>query len=155
MEVSGSAFIPPTFLGRQDGERATSGESRSQNYLVHKSCRIVSYRELKLEVHKEKIRYILQFSIIKTKMQARRLKLRMVFMVPRYCKSFCRSTILFHRFRSDIFDVKDAPRTGRPIFENVDKITKIIKLDRHVSDRSIAQELKMDHKTVLNHLRKV
>ncbi|GFX31969.1 hypothetical protein TNCV_3408831 [Trichonephila clavipes] len=25
MEVSGSALIPPTFLGRQDGEGATSG----------------------------------------------------------------------------------------------------------------------------------
>ncbi|GFX41746.1 hypothetical protein TNCV_388591 [Trichonephila clavipes] len=30
MEVSGSAFIPPTPLGGQDGEVATSGISRSQ-----------------------------------------------------------------------------------------------------------------------------
>ncbi|GFX72582.1 histone-lysine N-methyltransferase SETMAR [Trichonephila clavipes] len=29
----------------------------------------------------------------------------------------------FHRFRSGIFDVKVAPRTGRPVIENVDKIT--------------------------------
>ncbi|GFV43096.1 hypothetical protein TNCV_5027861 [Trichonephila clavipes] len=29
------------------------------------------------------------------------------------------------------FDVKDAPRTGRLVVENVDKITKIIKADRH------------------------
>ncbi|GFS54346.1 histone-lysine N-methyltransferase SETMAR [Trichonephila clavipes] len=61
----------------------------------------------------------------------------------------------FRRFRSGIFDVKDAPRTGRPTFENVDKIIKIIEVDRHVSSRSITQELKIDHKTVLNHLRKV
>ncbi|GFV43007.1 hypothetical protein TNCV_3680321 [Trichonephila clavipes] len=27
------------------------------------------------------------------------------------------------RFRSGIFDVKDAPRTSRPVVENVDKIT--------------------------------
>ncbi|GFW36006.1 histone-lysine N-methyltransferase SETMAR [Trichonephila clavipes] len=53
-----------------------------------------------------------------------------------------------------ILDVKDAPRTGRPVIGNVDKITEIIKVDRHVSSRSIAQELKIDHKTVLNHLRK-
>ncbi|GFY18575.1 hypothetical protein TNCV_2398001 [Trichonephila clavipes] len=32
---------------------------------------------------------------------------------------------------------------------------EIIQVDRHVSSRSIAQELKIDHKTVLNHLRKV
>ncbi|GFW81247.1 histone-lysine N-methyltransferase SETMAR [Trichonephila clavipes] len=60
----------------------------------------------------------------------------------------------FHRFRSGIFDVKVAPRTGRALIENVDKITEIIEVDRHVSNRSISQELKIDHKTVLNHLLK-
>ncbi|GFU14693.1 hypothetical protein TNCV_746711 [Trichonephila clavipes] len=54
-----------------------------------------------------------------------------------------------------IFDVKDAPRTGRPVVENVDKITEIIEVDRLVSSRSIAQGLKIDLKTVLSHLRKV
>ncbi|GFV33910.1 histone-lysine N-methyltransferase SETMAR [Trichonephila clavipes] len=54
----------------------------------------------------------------------------------------------FRRFRSGIFDVKDAPRTGRPVVENVEKITEIIEVDRHVNSRSIAQELKIDHKTV-------
>ncbi|GFS66990.1 histone-lysine N-methyltransferase SETMAR [Trichonephila clavipes] len=57
-------------------------------------------------------------------------------------------------FRSDIFYVKDTPYTGRPVIENVDKITEIIEVDWLVSS-SIAQELKIDHKTVLNHLRKV
>ncbi|GFV33145.1 mariner Mos1 transposase [Trichonephila clavipes] len=61
----------------------------------------------------------------------------------------------FRRFRSGIFDVKDAPRTGRPVVENVDKITEIIEVDQHVSSRTIAQELNIDHKSVLNHLRKV
>ncbi|GFV56869.1 uncharacterized protein TNCV_146211 [Trichonephila clavipes] len=49
----------------------------------------------------------------------------------------------------DIFDVKDAPRTCRPFVENVDKITEIFEVDRYVSSRSIAQELKTDHKTDL------
>ncbi|GFX40917.1 histone-lysine N-methyltransferase SETMAR [Trichonephila clavipes] len=61
----------------------------------------------------------------------------------------------FRRFRSGIFEVKDAPRTCRPIVKNVHKIPEIIKIDRHVSSRSIAEELKIDHKTVLSHLRKV
>ncbi|GFT00060.1 histone-lysine N-methyltransferase SETMAR [Trichonephila clavipes] len=61
----------------------------------------------------------------------------------------------FRRFRSDIFDVKDAPRTGRPVVENVDKITEIIEIDRRVSSRSITQELKIYHKTALSHLRKI
>ncbi|GFU77465.1 histone-lysine N-methyltransferase SETMAR [Trichonephila clavipes] len=59
------------------------------------------------------------------------------------------------RFRSGIFDVKDAPHTGRPVIENFGKITEIIEVDWHVSSRSIAQKLKIDHKTVLNHLLKV
>ncbi|GFW32250.1 histone-lysine N-methyltransferase SETMAR [Trichonephila clavipes] len=61
----------------------------------------------------------------------------------------------FHRFRSGIFNVKDAPRTSRPVIENVDKITEIIDVKRHVSSRSIAQEPNIDHKTILNHLRNV
>ncbi|GFV10531.1 histone-lysine N-methyltransferase SETMAR [Trichonephila clavipes] len=56
----------------------------------------------------------------------------------------------FRQFRSGIFDVKDEPS----IVENVDKITEITEVDRHVSSRGIVQELKIDHKTVLNHLRK-
>ncbi|GFT90198.1 histone-lysine N-methyltransferase SETMAR [Trichonephila clavipes] len=60
----------------------------------------------------------------------------------------------FRQFRSGIFDVKDATVTGWPVVEN-DKIAEIIKVNRHVSSRSIAQELKIDHKTVLSRLRKV
>ncbi|GFU39528.1 histone-lysine N-methyltransferase SETMAR [Trichonephila clavipes] len=61
----------------------------------------------------------------------------------------------FRRFRSGIFDVKVAPHKGRPVIENVYKITEIIEVDRQVSSLSIAQELKIDHKTVLSHLSKV
>ncbi|GFW07201.1 histone-lysine N-methyltransferase SETMAR [Trichonephila clavipes] len=63
----------------------------------------------------------------------------------------------FQPFRSGIFDVKDAPRTGRPVIKNVDKITEIIQVDRHVSSCCPlpTQELKIDHNTVLNHMRKV
>ncbi|GFU47336.1 histone-lysine N-methyltransferase SETMAR [Trichonephila clavipes] len=53
-----------------------------------------------------------------------------------------------------IFDVKAAPRTGRAVIENVDKITEIIEVGWHVSSRSITQKLKIDHKTVLSHLSK-
>ncbi|GFW70637.1 histone-lysine N-methyltransferase SETMAR [Trichonephila clavipes] len=61
----------------------------------------------------------------------------------------------FRRFRSGIFDVKDSPRTSRLVVENVDKVTEVIEVDRHVSSRSIAQELKINHKTVLRQWRKV
>ncbi|GFU47418.1 histone-lysine N-methyltransferase SETMAR [Trichonephila clavipes] len=57
----------------------------------------------------------------------------------------------FRRFRSGIFDVTG---TGRPFVENVDKITEIIEVDSRVSS-IIAEELNIEHKTVLNQLRKV
>ncbi|GFU85178.1 histonelysine Nmethyltransferase SETMARlike [Trichonephila clavipes] len=58
-------------------------------------------------------------------------------------------------FLISIFDVKDAPRTGRPVVDNVDKFIELIEIDGHVSSRSISQEQKIDHKTVLSHLGKV
>ncbi|GFU83575.1 histone-lysine N-methyltransferase SETMAR [Trichonephila clavipes] len=41
------------------------------------------------------------------------------------------------------------------VFENVDKIVEIIEVYRHVGCRSLSQELKIDHETVLSHLSKV
>ncbi|GFY25056.1 histone-lysine N-methyltransferase SETMAR [Trichonephila clavipes] len=61
----------------------------------------------------------------------------------------------FHRFRSSSFDVKEAPRTGTPVVENVDETPEIIEIDRHVSSRSIAQQLKINHKIFLNYLHKI
>ena len=52
----------------------------------------------------------------------------------------------FARFRSGNFDVKDAPRVGRPVVENCDKIIKIVETDRHLSIYSIGEELKISQK---------
>ncbi|GFU94122.1 histone-lysine N-methyltransferase SETMAR [Trichonephila clavipes] len=45
-------------------------------------------------------------------------------------------------------------RSGIPVVENVDKITETIEVDRHASSCNIAQEPKIDYKTVLNYLYK-
>ncbi|GFW91053.1 histone-lysine N-methyltransferase SETMAR [Trichonephila clavipes] len=58
-------------------------------------------------------------------------------------------------FVEGVFDVKDTSHTGRPVVKNVDKIPKTIGVIRHLSSRSINQELKIDHKTVLKLLLKV
>ncbi|GFW35033.1 histone-lysine N-methyltransferase SETMAR [Trichonephila clavipes] len=107
-----------------------------------------------MKVNKEKIRFFLQFFFDKGENTSQVAEIANGVYGPNtvtanYVK------LWFRRFRSGIFDVKYAPRTGRPVVENVDKITEIIKVDQHVSSRSIAQELKIDHKTVLSHLRKV
>ncbi|GFX70455.1 histone-lysine N-methyltransferase SETMAR [Trichonephila clavipes] len=107
-----------------------------------------------MEVNKEKIRYILQFFFDKGENTSRVAEIVNIV----YCADTVTANYVqfwFRRFRSGIFDVKDAPRIGRPVVENVDKITEIIEVDWNFSSRSIAQELKIDHKTVINHLRKV
>ncbi|GFU52886.1 histone-lysine N-methyltransferase SETMAR [Trichonephila clavipes] len=105
-----------------------------------------------MEVNKEKIQFFLQFDKSGNASQVAEI-VNGVYganTVTANYVQFC-----FHRFRAGIFDVEDAPRTGRPVVDNVDKITEISKVDRHVSSRSIAEELKINHKTVLNHLSKV
>ncbi|GFV81288.1 histone-lysine N-methyltransferase SETMAR [Trichonephila clavipes] len=136
--------------------RCQGDSSQYKNYfvflcLVHS---VVSYRVLKMEVNIQKIRYILQLFFDKDKNASQ---------VTEIVHGISGADTLtanygqfwFCRFRLGIFDVKDAPRTGRSVVENVDKITEIIKVHRHVSSRSIAQELKINHRIVLNHLRKV
>ncbi|GFW85504.1 histone-lysine N-methyltransferase SETMAR [Trichonephila clavipes] len=114
----------------------------------------VSYRVLKIEDKREKIRCILQFLFDKGENASQVAEI----INGVYGANNATATYVqfwFCQFRAGIFDVKDAPRTGRTVVENIDKITEIIEVDRHVSSRSIAQNLKIDHKLVLNHLRKV
>ncbi|GBP68679.1 Histone-lysine N-methyltransferase SETMAR [Eumeta japonica] len=58
------------------------------------------------------------------------------------------------RSQSGNFDVKDEPRSGRPVTDKVDVILKKVKQDRHISSCYVAEELGIDHKTVLTQLKK-
>ncbi|GBP57351.1 Putative uncharacterized protein FLJ37770 [Eumeta japonica] len=60
----------------------------------------------------------------------------------------------YKRFQSDHFDVKDQPRSGRPVTEQVDAILEKVKQNRHISSYDLAEELRIDHKTVLTYLKK-
>ncbi|GFW25599.1 histone-lysine N-methyltransferase SETMAR [Trichonephila clavipes] len=87
-----------------------------------------------MEVNKEIIRYILQFFYDKDENASQVTEIvnsvnGAVTVTANYVQFW------FSRFRSGVFDVKDAPRTGRPVVENVDKITEIIEVDRHVNNR--------------------
>ncbi|GFX31751.1 histone-lysine N-methyltransferase SETMAR [Trichonephila clavipes] len=96
-----------------------------------------------MEVNKGKIQLFLQFSFDKGENASQVAEIANgVYGADTVTANYVQ--FWFRRFRSSIFDVKDAPRTGRSIVENVDKITEIIELDRHVSSRSIAQELKIE-----------
>ncbi|GFV72967.1 histone-lysine N-methyltransferase SETMAR [Trichonephila clavipes] len=107
-----------------------------------------------MEVNKKKIWYILQFFFDKGENVSQAAEIvNGVYGADTVTANYVQ--FWFRRFRSGIFDAKDAPHTGRPVVKNVDKTTEIIEIDRHVNSRSIAQVLKIEHKTVLNHLRKI
>ncbi|XP_037915035.1 histone-lysine N-methyltransferase SETMAR-like [Hermetia illucens] len=107
-----------------------------------------------MESTKEEIRHIVDFYYLRGKNAAKAVK--------QICEGYGSNTVTirtaqrwFDRFRSGVVDVKDTPRIGRPILVETDEIVEIIKVDRHVSIRSIAQELGKDDKTVWNHLQKI
>ncbi|GFW22258.1 histone-lysine N-methyltransferase SETMAR [Trichonephila clavipes] len=107
-----------------------------------------------MEVNKEKLRFFLQFFFDKGENASQMAEIANgIYGADTVAANYVQ--FWFRRFRSGISDVKDAPQKGKPIVENVDKITEIIEVDRHVSSRSISQELNIDHKTVLSHLCKV
>ncbi|GFW72091.1 histone-lysine N-methyltransferase SETMAR [Trichonephila clavipes] len=89
---------------------------------------------LKMEVNKEKIRYILQFFVDKDENASQVAEIANgVYGADTVTANYVQ--FWFRQFHSVIFDVKDAPRTGRPVVENLDKITEIIEVDQHVSSR--------------------
>ncbi|GFX07911.1 histone-lysine N-methyltransferase SETMAR [Trichonephila clavipes] len=114
----------------------------------------MSYMVLKIVVNKQKILYIVQLFFDKGENASQAAEIvNGVYGAGTVIAIYVR--FWFRRFRSGIFDVKVAPSTVRPTVENVDKITEINEVVRYVRNRSIFQELKIEHKTVLNHLRKV
>ncbi|KAJ0177711.1 hypothetical protein K1T71_006584 [Dendrolimus kikuchii] len=62
--------------------------------------------------------------------------------------------ICFKRFQSENFDIKDARRSGRPVTDKIEAIFEKVELDRHISSYDVAEELGIDHKPVLAHLKK-
>lgn len=114
---------------------------------------VKNYNGLKMSEIPEKIRYILQYHFDQGDNATQAFeKICAVYGYDTLSKSTAQRW--FARFRSGDLNVKDAPRSGRPIVENVDEIFKKIEEDRHISTRDIAEELNIDQKTVWNHLRR-
>ena len=59
----------------------------------------------------------------------------------------------FARFRSEDFDLKDAPRSGRPTEVDDDKIKEMIENNRRSTTREIKQKLNISHTYVERHLK--
>lgn len=104
-----------------------------------------------MEVNDEKIRHILQFFFDQRKKATEACE--------KICEVYGQDSLSIHtarkwfaRFRSGNFDVKDAPRTGRPPVVEIDTIVEKIHEFPHATTHDIAIELNIDQKTVWNHL---
>ncbi|GFX86703.1 histone-lysine N-methyltransferase SETMAR [Trichonephila clavipes] len=84
-----------------------------------------------MEDNKKKIRYILQFLDKNENASQVAEIVNGVYGADTVTTNYVQ--FWFRRFRSSIFDVKDAPRTGGSVAKNVDKITEIIEVNRHIS----------------------
>ena len=60
----------------------------------------------------------------------------------------------FEHFRGGNVDVKDLPRSGRPLTEKADEILQLIAIDQHVSYQYIADALGINLQIAWNHLKK-
>ena len=61
----------------------------------------------------------------------------------------------FARFRSGDFDLKDAPRSGRPTKIDEDKLKAMIENNRRCTTREIAEKLNISHTCVERHLKQL
>ncbi|GFT55533.1 histone-lysine N-methyltransferase SETMAR [Trichonephila clavipes] len=78
-----------------------------------------------MEVYKEKIRYILQL-FFEERINASQAAEIVNGFYGADTVTVNDVQFWFRRFRSGIFDVKGAPHTGKPVIENIDKITEVI-----------------------------
>ncbi|KMQ81406.1 histone-lysine n-methyltransferase setmar [Lasius niger] len=63
--------------------------------------------------------------------------------------------VWFRKFKAGNFDIEDEPRSGRPIEVDCEQLKQIIDQDRNVSTRTIALELDICQKTVVNALKRI
>ncbi|GFW81915.1 histone-lysine N-methyltransferase SETMAR [Trichonephila clavipes] len=101
---------------------------------------------------KQHFRHILLFYYRKGKnaVQARK-KLTDVYeegvLTVRQCQNW------FAKFRSDNFDVEDAPRSGRPVEADKDAIKTLVDANRRITTCEIGLRLNLSNSTVYDHLK--
>ncbi|GBN91453.1 hypothetical protein AVEN_14730-1 [Araneus ventricosus] len=62
--------------------------------------------------------------------------------------------VWFRKFKAGNFDIEDEPRSCRPIEVDCEQLKQIIDQDRNASTRTIALELDVCHKTIVNALKR-
>ena len=70
-------------------------------------------------------------------------------MTERQCQNW------FAKFRSGNFNLEDAPRPGRPLEADVDKIKSLVDANRRITTREIAERLNLSNATVHKHMKRL
>ena len=104
-----------------------------------------------MDQNKEKIRYILQYNFVKGD-KASQACVKICGVCGEGAVSQLAARKWSARFRSGSFDVKNEPRSSRPISKKSDEILEKIEQDRHISNHGIAHELNIHHRTICKRL---
>ncbi|GFW56798.1 histone-lysine n-methyltransferase setmar [Trichonephila clavipes] len=63
--------------------------------------------------------------------------------------------VWFRKFKTGNFSIKDEPLSARPIEVNCDQLKQIVDQDRKISTRTIALDLDICQKTIVNVLKRI
>ncbi|GBP58691.1 Histone-lysine N-methyltransferase SETMAR [Eumeta japonica] len=96
--------------------------------------------------------YILKFYYKKEKNATQATKKNIDVYEP-YALSIRVAQNWFKCFQSSNFDIKDEPRSGRPVTDKVDAILEKVEQDWDISSYDITEELGIDNKPVLTNLK--
>ena len=114
---------------------------------------VKNYKRLKINEISEEIRHVMLFHYRKGYNASQTCR--------EICTVYCGDAVTdrtvrnwLERFRGENFDVKDLPRSSRPLTEKADEILQLSAIDRHESCQGIADALGINHQTVWNHLKK-
>ncbi|GBL89034.1 Histone-lysine N-methyltransferase SETMAR [Araneus ventricosus] len=107
-----------------------------------------------MELSRQQIRTIMYYEF-RNKFSAHECHQKMCVCLGINTVSYDPVKVWFRKFKAGNFDIEDIPRSGRPIEVDCEQLKQIIDQDRNVSTRTIALELDVFQKTIVNALKRI
>ncbi|GBM35843.1 Histone-lysine N-methyltransferase SETMAR [Araneus ventricosus] len=107
-----------------------------------------------MELSRQQIRTIMYYEF-RNKLSATECHQKMCESLGINTVSYDAVKVWFRKFKAGNFDIEDEPRSGRPIEVDCEQLKQIIDQDKNVSTRTIALELDVCQKIIVNALKRI
>ncbi|GBO05467.1 Histone-lysine N-methyltransferase SETMAR [Araneus ventricosus] len=107
-----------------------------------------------MELSRQQIRTIMDY-VFRNKFNATKFHQKMCESLGINTVSYDTVKVWFRKFKAGTFDIEDEPRSGHPIEVDCEQLKQIIDQDRNVSTQTIALELEVCQKTIVNALKRI